>query len=134
MQDQNVHSALPKGLQKNKGFTRIYKAAYYSYRGLRLALCSESAFQQELVLALLLVPLAFWLDVTAVERVLLIGAIVLVLIVELLNTAVEAVVDRVGFEYHKLAGQAKDLGSAAVLVSLLFCVFVWLALLVPRYF
>ena len=111
--------------KKNTGFTRVYKAAFYSYKGFISATRTEAAFQQELVLALILIPLAFWLDVTTVERVLLVVAVVLVLIVELLNTAVEAVVDRVGTEKHELAGMAKDLGSAAVFMTLMLWGFVW---------
>ncbi|WP_370978843.1 diacylglycerol kinase [Agaribacterium sp. ZY112] len=118
---------------KNRGVKRLYKAGYYASRGLWQALRHESAFQQEFVLAVFMLPLAVWLDVTSVERVLLVAAVVLVLIVELLNTAVEAVVDRVGFEYHELAGQAKDLGAAAVLVSLLLAVFIWSSILLPYY-
>ena len=120
-------------MKKNRGFRRIYKAAYYSYRGLSQALRFESAFQQEAMLALVLLPLACWLDVSVIERILLVGVVVLVLVVELLNTAIEAVVDRVGLEYHELAGQAKDLGSAAVLLSLLFGGFVWVSILLPKY-
>lgn len=116
-------------IKKNKGFTRVYKAAYYSYRGLLQAIKHEAAFQQEVILALVLVPLAFFLEVTTVERILLVGAVLFVMIVELLNTAVEAVVDRIGYEHHVLAGQAKDLGSAAVLVSIFLAIFVWVSIL-----
>lgn len=118
-------------LKKNKGFTRVYMAAYYSYRGLLQAICHETAFQQEAILALVLIPLACFLDVTAVERILLVGAVVFVMVVELLNTAIEAVVDRIGYEHHALAGQAKDLGSAAVFVSIFLAIFIWATILVP---
>ena len=104
-------------------------AAYYSYRGLLQATKHETAFQQEALAALVLIPLACFLDVTTVERILLVFAVVFVLIVELLNTAVEAVVDRIGHEHHVLAGQAKDLGSAAVFVSLFLGVFIWVSVL-----
>lgn len=116
-------------IKKNKGFTRVYKAAYYSYRGLLQAICHEAAFQQEVILALILIPVTFFLDVTPVERVLLISAVGFVMVVELLNTAIEAVVDRIGYEHHELAGQAKDLGSAAVFVSIFLAIFIWVSLL-----
>jgi diacylglycerol kinase (ATP) len=109
----------------NTGIRRIVNATFFSLAGLKTAWKSEAAFRQECFLCLLLVPLAFWLGRTAVERSLLIGACLLVLIVELLNTAVEFVVDRVGTDHHLLSGQAKDLGSAAVFVSLLLTAIVW---------
>lgn len=118
-------------MQKNTGIRRIIKASIYSYKGLVHAATKEAAFRQELIAALVLVPLACFLPVTSVERVVLVGAVVLVLVVELLNTAVEATVDRIGSEFHELAGLAKDLGSAAVLLSLLFCIFAWGAILWP---
>lgn len=120
-------------MEKRQGFSRIYKATFYSYRGLRQATFHEAAFRQELVSALILIPLAFFVEVTLVERILLIGSVVLVLIVELLNTAIEAVVDRIGFEHHPLAGQAKDIGSAAVFVSILLWAFTWGSLLYSAY-
>lgn len=119
-------------MQKNTGFTRVFKAAFYSYKGLTHALKHEAAFRQEAVGAAVLVPLAFWLDVGHIERLLLIVAVMLVLIVELLNTGIEAVVDRIGLERHTLAGVAKDTGSAAVFVSLILCAFVWAYILLSR--
>lgn len=107
------------------GLGRIVNAAGYSLQGLLAAVKYESAFRQELLLAAVLVPAAFWAGNTAVEYALLIGSLLLVLIVELLNSAIEAVVDRVGNEHHELAGRAKDLGSAAVMVSLLMVCVVW---------
>lgn len=112
-------------MQKNTGFTRLIKASVYSYKGLTHAFRYEAAFRQEAIAAMLLIPVALWLDVTPVERILLIMTVLLVLIVELLNTGIEAVVDRVGLEYHALAGVAKDTGSAAVLVALILWAFVW---------
>jgi diacylglycerol kinase (ATP) len=109
----------------NTGLRRVINATFFSLAGLRTAWRSEAAFRQECVLALVLTPLAFWLGETAVERALLIGSCLLVLIVELLNTAVEYVVDRVGTDHHQLSGHAKDLGSAAVFVSLLLTGVVW---------
>ncbi len=110
---------------KNTGFMRLVKALCYTYRGLKHALLHEAAFRQECLLALVLVPLAVWLPVTPLEKALLVGALLLVLLVELLNTGIEAVVDRVGLEFHELAGRAKDMGSAAVMLSLLNAAIVW---------
>lgn len=107
------------------GVERVIAATRYSLSGLQAAWRFESAFRQETTLAVLLVPVALWLGTTAVERALLIAVLGIVLITELLNSAVEAVVDRVGEEHHALAGQAKDMGSAAVFVSLLLTVVTW---------
>lgn len=109
----------------NTGLTRIIKAARYSMLGLRAAFVNEAAFRQELALFVVMAPLGYWLGSTGVERALLIGSLFLVLIVELLNSAVEAVVDRTGVEHHDLSGRAKDIGSAAVFVALLNGVVVW---------
>jgi len=113
------------------GLTRIIKAAGYSWQGLRAAWQHEAAFRQELVAAVIAVAVACWLDVDTVTRVLLIGSVVLVIIVEILNSGLEAVVDRIGSEHHPLAGRAKDMGSAAVLLTILLALFVWLMLLWP---
>ena len=107
------------------GIKRIMHASYYSYLGFRAAWKHESAFRQESVLALILLPLAFWLGRGAVEVALLVGTIFIVIIVELINSGIEAVVDRVGDEPHELSGRAKDMGSAAVLLSLVLVVIVW---------
>ena len=109
----------------NTGLKRIVNATFFSLAGLRAAWHNEAAFRQECVLALLLTPAAFWVGETAVERSLLIGSCWLVLIVELLNSAVEATVDRVGLDHHQLSGRAKDLGSAGVFVSLALTALVW---------
>lgn len=109
----------------SRGFRRIVNAALFSLAGLKAAWRHEAAFRQECLLALVLTPAAFWLGQTAVERAVLIGSAWLVIVVELLNSAVEAVVDRVGTERHALAGRAKDLGSAAVFVSLALTGLVW---------
>ena len=119
-------------MRKNTGFTRVLKAIFYSYKGLTYALQNEAAFRQEALGAAVLLPLTFWLDVTPVERLLLVISVVLVLIVELLNTGIEAVVDRIGLERHALAGIAKDTGSAAVFLSLILCAFVWASILLSR--
>jgi len=113
------------GKPGNTGLRRIVNATFFSMAGLRAAWLHESAFRQETVLCAVLIPAAFWLGQTAVERSLLIGSCLLVLIVELLNSGVEAVVDRVGEEQHRLSGRAKDLGSAAVFVSLALVLVVW---------
>jgi diacylglycerol kinase (ATP) len=109
----------------NTGFRRLVNATFFSIAGLRAAWRNEAAFRQECALAAVLTPAAFWVGQTAVERSLLIGTCWLVLVVELLNSAVEAVVDRVGTDHHKLSGRAKDLGSAAVFVSLALTALVW---------
>ena len=114
---------------KNKGMRRVLLAAGYSARGLRAAWCNEAAFRQELILAMVLIPIAWWLDFSLLERLLLFAVLILVLVVELLNSAVEAAIDRIGPEFHELSGQAKDLGSAAVLLSLLLAAGVWGSLL-----
>lgn len=114
---------------KNSGATRVFKAAYYSYKGILSAIKHEAAFRQELYLAVVLIPLAFWVDVTKLERLALVAVVVLVLVVELLNSGIEAVVDRVGVEHHELAGRAKDMGSAAVFLCLILCAFVWATIL-----
>ncbi|HEU4618689.1 MAG TPA: diacylglycerol kinase [Gammaproteobacteria bacterium] len=107
------------------GLRRVAKAAAYSLAGLRSAWKHEAAFRQECALAAFLIPAGVWLGQSAAERALLIGSCLLVLVVELLNSAVEAVVDRIGPDYHSLSARAKDLGSAAVFVSLLLAVVVF---------
>ncbi|MDL5032176.1 diacylglycerol kinase [Pelomonas sp. APW6] len=107
------------------GLDRIRHAAGYSWAGLRAAYTGESAFRQEVWLCVVAVPLALWLGQGWVETALLLGSLLLVLIVELLNSGIEAAIDRVGFELHELSKRAKDLASAAVLLSLLLCAGVW---------
>ncbi len=119
---------------KNKGWRRILKATGFSLKGLRAAWENEAAFRQECIACIGLFPAALYLDVTMVEKLLLIGCCLLVLVVELLNSALEAVVDRVGLEYHELAGRAKDIASAAVFVSLLWVIIVWGVVICGRYF
>ncbi len=118
-------------MKGNTGFKRIVLAAGYSAKGLRAAFVNEAAFRQELLLALVLVPLALWLDVEPTQRLLMIAALVVVLITELMNSAIEAVVDRIGAERHELSGRAKDIGSAAVLLALLLCATIWISILWP---
>lgn len=114
---------------ENTGLRRVLLAARYSWQGLTTCYRKEAAFRQELWLVLLLAPLALWLGKDGVERALLIGSLMLVLVVELLNTGIENVVDRVGSEPHKLSGRAKDMGSAAVFVSLVTTALVWVLVL-----
>lgn len=112
-------------IEKNTGVKRMVMAFYYSAKGLRSAFVGEAAFRQEAIAALILIPAAFLLPVAPLERMLMVVTVALVLLVELLNSSIEAVVDRIGFERHELAGRAKDMGSAAVLVSILLWAYVW---------
>lgn len=122
----------PVNPQKSrKGLRRVWHAAGYSLAGLRAG-WAETAFRQETIAAVLLLPLAFILGTTWTEVALLAGSVLAVMVVELLNTAIEATVDRIGLERHDLAKRAKDLGSAAVLLSLLFWAGVWLTALYQR--
>lgn len=114
---------------KNTGIRRIIKAAYYSYKGLIFSFKNEAAFRLEVIAAAFLLPLAVWLDVAAVEKALLIICVFMMLIVELFNTGIEAVVDRIGRERHALAGAAKDVGSAAVLLTIIMGACVWATIL-----
>lgn len=111
------------------GLQRLVNATRYSFAGLAAAARHEDAFRQELMLAAVLVPLGLWFGQTGVERALLIGSVLLVLIVELLNSAVEATVDRVSLDDHNLAKRAKDIGSAAVMLALVNAAAVWLLIL-----
>ncbi|PKQ83075.1 diacylglycerol kinase [Aeromonas sobria] len=110
------------------GVTRIINATGYSMKGLKSAWINEAAFRQELMLILLLMPLAFWVGDTLNQILLLVVISWLVVIVEILNSAIEAVVDRIGTEHHELSGRAKDLGSAAVFIALALNGLVWGAL------
>lgn len=118
---------------QTKGFTRVIKAAGYSLKGLKAAWVNEAAFRQESVAAVIAIIIAFCLDISYVDRILLISSVVLVAVVELLNSAIEAVVDRIGSEFHELSGRAKDIGSAAVFVSIGLALFIWALVLWQRY-
>ena len=107
------------------GLRRVWNAMFFSFAGLVAAWRHENAFRQETCLAIVMLPAGVWLGNTGVERVLLSGTVVLVLITELLNSAIEAAVDRVGTDHHSLAGQAKDMGSAAVLLALALTLLTW---------
>ena len=115
--------------QNAKGFKRLINACFFSVAGFKATWRHEEAFRQEVALFLVTTPLALWVGHGNVEKLLLIGSMVLVLLVELLNSAVEAVVDRVGFEHHELSGRAKDIGSAAVMLSLIWAAFTWVLIL-----
>ncbi|MFM1774131.1 MAG: hypothetical protein RL124_903 [Acidobacteriota bacterium] len=119
--------------QNLKGVARIYAAFFHSMRGYKATWVHEEAFRQEVYLFVIAGPLGLWLGDTAVEKVLLTGSIIVVMIVELLNTGIEIVVDRISFERHELSGRAKDVGSAAVLTSLAFAGLAWGLILYPRW-
>ena len=113
----------------NKGFSRIVKAGQYSWQGIRAAYQHEEAFRQESWLCMVLIPLGLYLGDGGVEKALLVATALLIPIVEILNSAIEAVVDRFGGELHELSGRAKDMGSAAVALSIGLMVIVWLLVL-----
>jgi diacylglycerol kinase (ATP) len=121
------------GKPGNTGIGRIIRAARYSSQGLASAWRHEAAFRQELVLTIILLPCAVWLGRSTLERMLLVGTCILVLIVELLNSAIEAAIDRHGDEQHELSGRAKDMGSAAVLFALCVVVMTWAAVAWQRF-
>lgn len=120
--------------KSKSGLQRIVRAFFYSLSGLQLAFRHEHAFRQEVLLAAILLPIACVVPVTPVERVLLIATVLLVLIVELLNSSVEAAIDRIGLETHHLSKRAKDIGSAAVFLALVLLTVTWLLLAVPALF
>jgi len=115
-----------------RGIKHVFDAFGYSLKGLKAAITHEEAFRIELLAVAIMLPLAFWLGRTPLEYAMLIGSLLLVLIVELINSAVEAVVDRVSVEHHELSGRAKDLGSAAVMLTLFVVALVWGAILYER--
>jgi diacylglycerol kinase (ATP) len=123
----------PADQQKQRtGLNRVWHAAGFSFAGLRAG-WGETAFRQEAIAAIVLLPLAFWLGHGWVEIALLAGSVLIVLCVELLNTGIEAAVDRIGPEWHDLSKRAKDMGSAAVLLSLVLCTGIWVAALYQRF-
>jgi diacylglycerol kinase (ATP) len=132
MQDPSPPHSEVNPQKTRQGLNRILHAGCYSIQGL-IAGWGETAFRQEAILAMVMVPLAFWLGQSWIETALLAGSVVLVLIVELLNTCVESAIDRIGPEWHDLSKRAKDMGSAAVLLSLLLCAGVWLGALWHRF-
>jgi diacylglycerol kinase (ATP) len=124
------HAALDR--YKPRGFTRLLRAFGSSARGLAGAFRDEAAFRQELAFTAVVIPLGLWLGHSGIERALLVAPALLILTVELLNSAIEATVDRIGLERHALAGLAKDIGSAAVLMSFVLLTVVWLLVLLGR--
>lgn len=120
--------------QPQRGLRRIINAFGYSIQGFRDCYRHEEAFRQESLLALALIPLGLWLGTSPVERALLVSSVMLVLLAELLNSAVEAAIDRIGPDHHELSGRAKDIGSAAVFTSLALMATIWGLLLTPRLF
>ncbi|MFI5446157.1 diacylglycerol kinase [Polaromonas sp. UC242_47] len=127
-------STAPVNPQKDrKGLNRVWHALGYSLAGLRAG-WHETAFRQEALASLVLLPASVWLGSNWVETVLLAGAVVLVMIIELLNTGIETAIDRIGPEWHDLSKRAKDMGSAAVLLSLLLCAGIWATALFQRFF
>ncbi len=127
-----TRAAAARGESPHKGKTgvrRIWNALFYSMAGLKAAFLHEDAFRQEAILAALLVPAALFLPASGVGKAVMIAAVLLVIVVELLNSAVEAAVDRISLEHHRLAKRAKDIGSAAVFVSLVNVPLVWILVL-----
>jgi len=117
----------------HKGLTHVFKAVIYSWQGLKAAAKYEEAFRLELMALVVMLPLGIWLGQNGIERALLVGSLILVLAFELFNSAIEAVVDRIGIEHHVLSGRAKDLGSAVVMVSIINVVVVWGFILYDRF-
>ncbi|WP_353427079.1 diacylglycerol kinase [Polynucleobacter sp. MWH-UH19D] len=122
--NQNPH----KG---NRGLTRAWHAAKNSWHGLVYAFQEESAFRQELTLLIVLTPIALLLSVSYLEKALLIGSLLMVLAIELLNSSVEAAIDRISFEHHDLSKRAKDFGSAAVMLALIIAIMMWASICIP---
>lgn len=119
--------------QNAKGLQRVFNAFRYSMAGFKACFENEAAFRQEVFVLIPLFPLALWLGQDGMERAMLVGSLLMVPIVELLNSAIEALVDRVGLERHELSGRAKDIASAAVFSSILFATVIWALVLVPRW-
>lgn len=115
--------------QNTSHLTRLYKATGYSIKGFKSAFKYEQAFRLECYILLILIPLAIWIGSSPVDYCLLIGSWVFVMVIEMLNSAIEATIDRIGSEQHELSGRAKDIGSAAVMLSVLLATGVWLAIL-----
>ena len=134
MQQPNIpeSNAVVNPQKARTGINRIIHAGGYSIEGMKAG-WGETAFRQEAIAAIILVPLAFWIGNSWVETALLAGTVLIVMIVELLNTGIETAIDRIGPEWHALSKRAKDMGSAAVLLSLLLCGSVWVAALLQRF-
>ncbi|MBN1403467.1 MAG: diacylglycerol kinase [Opitutales bacterium] len=126
-------TAVAQGEKGATGLTRIFRAFFYSLDGLRSALMHEAAFRQELFLAIVSIPIACFIPVEATMRALMIVSVLAIMVVELLNSSIEAVVDYISMEKHPLAKRAKDMGSAAVLLSIISAAVVWLMAVVPLF-
>jgi diacylglycerol kinase (ATP) len=120
--------------KKEKGIRRIINAFRYSFTGYKAAWTNEEAFRQECIVAIFVIPIGLWLGTTWTQRALLIGFYFIIPLIELLNASIEAVVDRMGPERHHLSGRAKDLGSAAVLLSICMAIIVWVLIAYERFF
>ncbi|MCD8496942.1 MAG: diacylglycerol kinase [Alphaproteobacteria bacterium] len=120
--------------ENNTGVRRIFNAFFFSMHGLKACFRTEEAFRQEVYLAAVMIPAAFWVGSNITETVLLISAVAFVLIVEMLNTAVERAIDRISFEKHELSKEAKDMGSAAVFMALVLAGFIWAVIGLPKLF
>ena len=131
MSAENLETGIP---ENNTGLRRIQNALIFSVHGIRACMRTEEAFRQEVFMAALMIPAAFWLGETTVERILLIGVTFLMLIVELLNTGIERAIDRISFERHELSKESKDMGSAAVFLSVLLALLVWGLIAFDRFF
>jgi len=116
--------------QNQKGLKRFINAFFFSVAGFKAVWKYEEAFRQEVLLLVVAAPLAFWLSDNNIEQVLLVGSVIAVLLVELLNSAVETAIDRIGLEHHELSGRAKDIGSAAVMLSLCLAALTWVLILI----
>ena len=127
----NINDNPHKG---NRGLTRAWHAAKNSWCGMVYAFNEESAFRQELTLLLILTPIALFLPVSLLQKAILVSSLILVLVVELLNSSVEAAIDRISFEHHDLSKRAKDFGSAAVMLALLNATLLWLTVCIPLVF
>lgn len=129
MNDPHMDDQVESPFKGKRGLQRILNATRYSFSGIQAAYRHEDAFRQEALLAAILIPLALWLPASGIGHALMIGSVILVLIVELINSAVEATVDRISLEHHELAKRAKDIGSAAVFFALLNVILVWILVL-----
>jgi diacylglycerol kinase (ATP) len=132
--DEVAPDVLESPHKGQRGVRRLFNAFFYSISGLRIAFDHESAFRQEIALAAVLIPVACLVPVSAAERILLIGSVLLLLIVELLNSSVEAAIDRIGLDTHRFSKRAKDLGSAAVFLTLVLLAITWALVVGPMLF
>lgn len=131
--DSETEKHIDPAVHKNTGFTRVLKAFGYSLEGIASSLKHEAAFRQEALLACILVPVSFLLHVPLAQHLILIASVLLVLVVELINSAVEAVVDDISLRNRPLAKRAKDMGSAAVLICLLNCLICWVSVIAANW-